>query len=115
MNKLQGFAYKPTTPVVRPPSTQESPMMREEVDHPATPMPQRIPLSDLMSNTPRTQESNQNVSPEEKVVWKLSPKKILELPRASQEAPRSNTTTFLNLLKDDNDNKRKVSFLRVHC
>jgi hypothetical protein len=108
MDKLQRFAYKPTTPV-GPPSTQQSPTVLEEVEHPATPMPQRIPLSDLISNTPIRQETSQNISPEEKVVWKLSPKKILEIPRSSQVAPRPNTTTFLNLLNDDNDSGKKVN------
>ena len=109
MNKLQGFAYKPTIPVVPQPSTQESPTLGEEIEHPATPMPQRISLTDLMSNTPRRQETAQDVSPEEKVVWKLSPKKILEIHGSSQESTGPNTTTFLNLLNEDKDSKKNVN------
>lgn len=102
MNKLQTFAYKHTTPAVSAPSSSQDDTVMED---PATPMPQRIPLSDLMSNTPRRQGSSEEVSPEEKVVWKLSPKKLLDVSFAPQEGPRANTTTFLNLL-NDNDNKK---------
>jgi hypothetical protein len=71
----------------------------------ATPMPQRIPLSDLMSNTPRTVESV-DVSPgEDKVVWKMSPKNTAR--PASQESPNGRITTFLSILTDDE--KKKVS------
>src|SRR5271170_4511638 len=103
MNKLQNFAYNPN----QSHSSQEA-SNEEEESHPATPLPQRIPLSDLMSNTPRRQEdTNHDVSPEEKVVWKLSPKKTIGEPFASQESPNVTTTTtttattFLNLLNED--------------
>jgi len=67
--------------------------------HPATPVPRRVPLSDLISNTPMREDSAQDVSPDDKVVWKLSPKKILEAPSASQESPSQQDTIFLNLME----------------
>ena len=81
-----------------------------EVEHPATPMPQKIPLSDLMSNTPRRRETGTDGSPEDKVVWKISPNKIVEVQTASQESPNAKMTTFLNFLKDD-DNRKRVFHL----
>ena len=107
MSKLQSFAFKPTTPAQ--PSSQED---MTEVQHPATPMPQKIPLSDLMSNTPRRHETGTDGSPEDKVVWKLSPNKVVEVSTASQESPNAKMTTFLNFLKDD-DNRKKVFHLMV--
>jgi hypothetical protein len=71
----------------------------EEGMHPATPVPRRVPLSDLISNTPIRGEVAQEVSPDDKVVWKLSPKKILEAPSASQESPPQQETIFLNLME----------------
>jgi hypothetical protein len=73
--------------------------MEEEGMHPATPVPRRVPLSDLISNTPIRREAAQDVSPDDKVVWKLSPKKILEAPSASQESPSQQETIFLNLME----------------
>jgi hypothetical protein len=102
MSKLQSFAFKPTTPAQS--SSQED---MTEVEHPATPMPHKIPLSDLMSNTPRRHETGTDGSPEDKVVWKLSPNKVVDVPTTSQESPNAKMTTFLNFLKDD-DNRKKV-------
>jgi hypothetical protein len=107
MNKLQSFAFKPTIPAQ--PSSQED---MTEVEHPATPMPQKIPLSDLMSNTPRRHETGADGSPEDKVVWKLSPNKTVDVPTTSQESPNAKMTTFLNFLKDD-DHRKKVFPLMV--
>jgi hypothetical protein len=105
MNKLKQFTYKPTTPVLPTPPAPTSSQDDTITEDPATPIPQRIPLSDLLSNTPIRQGTCQDVSPEEKVVWKLSPKKILDVPFPSQESPRANRTTFLNLL-NGNENKK---------
>ena len=105
LNKLQSFAFKPTNSADR--SSQE---VMAEVEHPATPMPQKIPLSDLMSNTPKRQETVTDESPEDKVVWKLTPKKAIEPPTASQESQNDKMTTFLSLLKDDDTAKKVVSF-----
>jgi hypothetical protein len=102
MSKLQNFAYKSPTKVDTP-SSQE---IREEVIDPATPMPQRVPLSDLMSNTPRRQDGGPDVSPQDKVVWKLSPLKILEGLSASQDMD-NNTTKSINFL-NDNEIKKNV-------
>src|SRR5436305_3687595 len=116
MNRLQSFTYNPANS----PGTHSSPSQPEnenaEIEQekekeeeedgldPATPRPQRIPLSDLMSNTPlRKEETNHDISPEDKVTWKRSPKKILapqeESPNVTHTA--STTTTFLNLLGED--------------
>ena len=102
MNKLQKFAYKPSNPTVPAPTSSQDDTVTED---PATPIPQRVPLSDLLSNTPIRQGICQEVSPEEKVVWKLSPKKILEVSFPSQESPRGNETTFLNLLNEKQNKK----------
>jgi hypothetical protein len=106
MSKLQNFAYK--SPIIKAdtPSSQEA---GETVADPATPMPQRIPLSDLMSNTPTRHDGGPDVSPEDKVVWKLSPTKVLEGISASQD-PNARMTSFLNFLNND-ENKKKVSTL----
>src|SRR5579859_3985030 len=74
---------------------------------PATPMSRRVPLSDLMTNTPRTEDGVVDVSPEDKVVWKLSPRKLLEGQTASQESPSTKVTRFLSFL-DENDQTKKV-------
>ena len=100
MSKLQNFAYAPVTKTETPSSQSD------EVGDPATPMPRRIPLSDLMLNTPRRNDGGVDVSPEDKVVWKLSPSKILEGISASQD-PGPRTTKFINFLNDD-ESKQKV-------
>lgn len=102
LSKLQSFAFKPTMSAEQ--SSQEA---MTEVEHPATPMPQKIPLSDLMSNTPKRQETVTDESPEDKVVWKITPKKAIAPPTASQESQSDKMTTFLSLLKDD-DTAKKV-------
>ena len=81
----------------------------EGLDHTATPMGQRIPLSELMSNTPTRQESSQEVSPGEKVVWKITPKKTPAKPTASQESPNAKMATFLKFLNED-ENKKVLLF-----
>jgi hypothetical protein len=107
MAKLQNFAYKrpldpPAPPTVAPSPAQSSQdrIMAEEGRHPDTPFPRRVPLSDLISNTPIRGEAVQEVSPDDKVVWKLSPKKILDVPSASQERPSQQETIFLNLMEN---------------
>src|SRR5437762_14369186 len=96
MTKLQNFAYKATTPA-RPTSTDV--VDTRPGENIATPVPQRIPLSDLMSNTPRTVESV-DVSPgEDKIVWKMSPKNTVG--QASQESPNGKITTFLSILAEE--------------
>src|SRR5436190_10582650 len=102
MNKLEQFTYKPTTPVLLAPTSSQD---DTTIEDPSTPLPQRIRLSDLLSNTPIRQGTCQDVSPEEKVVWKLSPKKVLDVPFPSQESPRANKTTFLNLLNGSENKK----------
>jgi hypothetical protein len=103
MSKLENFAYKSPLTKADTPSSQEG--LSEDMVDPATPMPRKIPLSDLMSNTPRRQDGGPDVSPEEKVVWKLSPTKILEGVSASQD-PNARMTNFLSFLNDDE--KKKV-------
>jgi hypothetical protein len=96
MSKLQNFAYKSPLTKAGMPSSQE---VEEGVIDPTTPMPERVPLSDLISNTPRRQDGGPDVSPQDKVVWKLSPSKILEGLSGSQET--DNTTKFINFLNND--------------
>jgi hypothetical protein len=98
MDKLQRFAYA-SMPA---PSSQEN-QGETRLPTPATPMPQRIPLSDLMSNTPKAADNAQEISPSEKIVWKLSPKKTPGQASASQGSPNA---TFLNLLNQENTKKR---------
>jgi len=108
MSGLQDFAYNPA-PDQPPPaagapareiSGQERGMEKEGM-HPATPLPRRVPLSDLISNTPAREEAAQNVSPDDKVVWKLSPKKVLEAPASSQENQPPRKTSFLNFTQEN--------------
>jgi hypothetical protein len=106
MSKLQSFAFKPPSTTLAENAMSEGDTM-EGLEHPATPMAQRISLSELMSNTPTRQESSQEVSPEEKVVWKLTPKKTPAKPTASQESPNAKMTTFLTFLNED-ESKKKV-------
>jgi len=104
MNKLQSFVYKTPTPALEPRQQHST----EKVQNPATPMPQRIPLSDLISSTPSTrQENGQDISPDEKIVWKLSPKRAVMVAHTSQESPNAKMTDFMNFLQDEN-NKQKV-------
>jgi hypothetical protein len=104
MSKLQAFAYNPTTPVLPSPSGQDDAILED----PATPMARRVPLSDIMSSTPRRQGSSHEVSPDERVVWKISPKRGLEVQFASQESPPGSETRILNLLDDDENKKVKI-------
>ena len=114
MNKLQSFAFKPTSAALGENPPTEGDLIMEGVEHPATPMPQQISLSELMSNTPTRQGSSQEVSPEEKVVWKLSAKKTPAKPIASQESPSAKLTTLLKFLNED-ESKKKVAFLSCYC
>jgi hypothetical protein len=106
MNNLQSLAYKATntTTAAGTGVIQDQNLIYEEIHDPATPMAQRIPLSDLISNTPRAQQSNHGGSPEDKVVWKLSPKKGLQTRSASQQSPKANMTTFLPFVDQDTSN-----------
>jgi hypothetical protein len=106
MSKLQSFAFKAPSTTLPENAMNEGDTM-EGLEHLATPMAQRIPLSELMSNTPTRQESSQEVSPEEKVVWKLTPKKTPAKPTASQESPNAKMNTFLKFLNED-ENKKTV-------
>jgi hypothetical protein len=111
MEKLKGFAYVSEAQL----SSQLHPQLHsqdEDVDegeeaeqNPATPMPQRISLSDLISSTPITkQENGQDISPEDKIVWKLSPKRLLQTP-PSQDSPNAKMTKFMGFLQDENVQK----------
>ena len=110
MKKLQSFEYNPIS-TMPPTENPRSEGDTTECEHPATPMPQRIPLSELMSNTPKNQESCQEVSPREKVIWKLSPNATPAKPTASQESPSTKMTTFLKFLNEE-ESQKKVLFVK---
>ena len=112
MSKLQNFAFNPTSTTLTENPSSEGDTEEVALEHPATPMPQRIPLSELMSNTPTRQKSSQEVSPEDKVVWKLSPKKTCAKQMVSQESPSTKMTTFLKFLNEE-EKKKEVVFFRV--
>ena len=108
VSELESFVYKPKNPA--PLSNDERIGMNERNEHPATPMPQKIPLSELISNTPRTAGTIQNVSPEEKVVWKLTPKKMPDVEQSpSRESSDAEVTKLLNLLNEDKQKKASNS------
>lgn len=76
-------------------------------------MPRRVPLSDLISSTPRTVETTQDVSPEDKVVWKFSPNnKSNGMPSSeSRSSPSSKMTSFYNILNDDQKKVLPILFI----
>jgi hypothetical protein len=103
MSKLQTFAYKPSFPSTDPPPQSVS----ENTANPGTPMPHRIPLSDLISSTPSTKiEVGQDISPDDKIVWKLSPKRAETVPQASQGSPNTRMAEFINFLQNENTNQK---------
>ena len=102
MSRLQEFAYKAAPdqppPAPTPAISGQEKLMEREGMHPATLLPRRVPLSDLICNTPAREEAAQNVSPDDKVVWKLSPKKVLGAAASSQENQHPRETSFINFI-----------------
>lgn len=106
MSKSQSLTYRPATPG---PSSSQEQVIDPESDCLATPMiPQRIPLSELILNTPKTGETAQNVSPEEKVIWKLTPKKAHHGEHSPyQESPDTKINRLVTSL-DQHDKQKKA-------